>query len=48
MYEVLLSPYSIIFYNEENINKDKSDYDIVFDQTLKGELDVLKVRSSYS
>lgn len=40
MQNILLSPYSQIFYNEWMLNPDRSDYNIVFDQTINGALKV--------
>ena len=40
MIEALLSPYSQIFYNDWKINSNRSDHNIVFDQFLKGKLDI--------
>ncbi|MDO8954749.1 MAG: amino acid adenylation domain-containing protein [Gammaproteobacteria bacterium] len=38
-----LSPYSKIFYNEWRINPDRSDYNIVVDQELYGEIDISRL-----
>lgn len=39
MMHVPLSPYSVVFYHEWKLNSQRSDYNIVFDQTVSGELD---------
>ena len=38
--KLLISPYSKIFYNEWRLNPDRSDYNVVFDQKLEGEINV--------
>mgnify|MGYP000098976600 FL=1 len=38
--EALVSPYSYIFYNEWKLNQDQTDYNVVFDQSLEGEINV--------
>ena len=40
MVETLLSPYSKIFYNEWRLDPNRSDYNIVFDQNLEGEINI--------
>lgn len=40
MYEIPLSPYSMIFYNEWKLNPNRSDYNIIFNQELDGNLDI--------
>ena len=40
MVETLLSPYSRIFYNEWKLDQNRSDYNIVFDQSLEGEINI--------
>ncbi|MBN8523502.1 MAG: AMP-binding protein, partial [Rickettsiales bacterium] len=46
MYQILLSPYSRIFYNEWKLNPNRTDYHIVFDQELEGVLDVKRLRNA--
>lgn len=46
MTHTLLSPYSKIFYNEWKVDKNRSDYNIVFDQTLEGELNTKKLEQT--
>ncbi len=46
MSEALLSPYSEVFYNQWKIDKNRTDYNIVFDQNLKGDLDVVRLKQA--
>ena len=46
MYQVLLSQYSRIFYNEWKLKPDRSDYNIVFDHDLFGNIDVLRLQNA--
>ncbi|MBN8523569.1 MAG: hypothetical protein J0M23_06950, partial [Rickettsiales bacterium] len=39
MYKISLSPYARIFYTEWKLNPTRSDYNIVFDQTLEGKIE---------
>ncbi|AZL16326.1 non-ribosomal peptide synthetase [Rickettsiales endosymbiont of Stachyamoeba lipophora] len=43
MYKIPLSPYSQSFYIEGKLNPCRNDYNIVFDQTLSGDLNVSKL-----
>lgn len=43
MKKISLSPYSKTFYNEWKLAPDRSDYNIIFDQNLYGEIDVNKI-----
>ena len=45
-YEIPLSPYSKIFYDEWRLNPNSSDYNIVFDQELEGEVDPSKINDT--
>ncbi len=44
MYKIKLSPYHKIFYNEWKINSKSGAYNIVFDQTLTGNLNIKKLK----
>lgn len=46
MYKILLSPYSRIFYNEWKLNSNTKDYNIVFSQKLKGNLNVIQLKNA--
>ena len=42
------SPYTQLFWNEYQINPDRCDYNIVFDNTISGLLDINKLSSCLS
>ena len=44
---IILSPYSEIFYNEWKINPHRSDYNIVFDQELFGDVDSARINDAF-
>ena len=44
MYEIALSPYAKIFYNEWQLDHLSNKYNIVFDQTLSNTLDVTRLK----
>lgn len=46
LYKIPLSPYSIIFYNEWLIARNRSDYNIAFDQNLQGSLDKNRLKNA--
>ncbi|MDD9335736.1 MAG: hypothetical protein PV347_06995 [Rickettsiaceae bacterium] len=46
MYRVLLSPYTRIFYTEWKLDQNRSDYNIVFDQNLNGNIDILRLNNA--
>ena len=46
MPQMLLSPYNKIFYIEWKLNPNRSDYNIVFDQDLNGQLDIPRLANA--
>jgi len=46
MYKILLSPYSKIFYNEWKLDQNRSDYNIVFDQSFQGVIDISRLNDA--
>lgn len=46
MTQMLLSPYNKIFYIEWKLNPNRSDYNIVFDQELNGQLDIPRLANA--
>lgn len=47
-YEIKLTPYAKIFYNEWLLNPDSYNYHIVIDQILHGDLDIPKLKNALS
>lgn len=48
MYKLISSPYSKIFYNEWSLNPHTSDYNIVFHQDLRGDIDISNLENALS
>ena len=46
MYQILVSPYAAIFYNEWKLDPNRSNYNQVSDQNLNGNIDILRLNNA--